>query len=113
MSDEPNDEPSDEPNESAEVVSAELSTYSTVNSLKAGKILDVDIARKHLTVLKADGSHEIIDAQEAFAYGNPQIGDYFVVANSETEFYIGGKLFEALFFPPAAPVTAVSEVVPQ
>jgi hypothetical protein len=86
--------------ETITAVSIGLYAFSTVNSFHAGEIVDVDTIRKHLVVKQADSSHEIIDTEGCFAYGNPQIGDYFVVTPN-IEFYIGKVLFEELFFPPA------------
>ena len=84
-----------EANETPDAVGEKLASYSHTRTVKAGKILDLDLPRGHATVELSDGSHEIIDVTYP-AGENPQVGDYFVV-DGETEDTVPAATFEAQY----------------
>lgn len=90
---------SDETVNSYEDISTLLHTFTTLTQAQGGRILDVDLARKRLSVELNDGTHALVSAPDSFfvSGSNANVGDWYVVGADGVPHHVHESVFGDLF----------------
>jgi len=84
------------PDDNLDDIHALLADFKQVTVVKAGKILEVDLARKRLSVQLTDGTHALVGAPDTFFEpgSNANVGDYYVVEANGIPKHLHENFFE-------------------